>query len=153
MAGWVVATNFNVSSRLGFKLWGLLPWLPSLADPCLTLAWASQKHGLKWLKMASIKCILNTTFVCWARPELYYSWLYCLVQKVGEAGLVTPRARPVTDVWRGLISSYSHFDLCYNLAFKFKQVVPETVSVETTCRVERCQNCRQRQFVLMSDFY
>ena len=50
MLGWgggymvvvVVATNFNVSSRQGFKLWGLLPWLPSLADPCLTLAWASQ---------------------------------------------------------------------------------------------------------------
>ena len=40
--GWV-ATNFSVSSRQGFKLWGLLPWLPSLADPCLTLAWASQK--------------------------------------------------------------------------------------------------------------
>ena len=33
---------FNVSSRLGFKLWGLLLWLPSLANPCLTLAWASQ---------------------------------------------------------------------------------------------------------------
>ena len=40
--GWRVATNFNVSSRQGFKLWGLSPWLPSLADPCLTLAWASQ---------------------------------------------------------------------------------------------------------------
>ena len=38
------ATNFNVSSRQEFKLWGLSPWLPSLADPCLTLAWASQKY-------------------------------------------------------------------------------------------------------------
>ena len=37
-----MATNFNVSSRQGFKLWGLSPWLPSLAHPCLTLAWASQ---------------------------------------------------------------------------------------------------------------
>ena len=27
----IVATNFNVSSRQGFKLWGLSPWLPSLA--------------------------------------------------------------------------------------------------------------------------
>ena len=40
--GWV-ATNFSVSSRQGFKLWSLSPWGPSLADPCLTLAWASQK--------------------------------------------------------------------------------------------------------------
>ena len=39
---WKVATNFNVSSWQGFKLWGLSPWLPSFADPCLTLAWASQ---------------------------------------------------------------------------------------------------------------
>ena len=37
-----VATNFSVSFRQGFKLWGLSPWLPPLADPCLTLAWASQ---------------------------------------------------------------------------------------------------------------
>ena len=37
-----MATNFSVSSWQGFKLWGLSPWLPSLADPCLTLAWASQ---------------------------------------------------------------------------------------------------------------
>ena len=44
VAGWVVVvTNFNVSSRQGFKLWGLSPWGPSLAHPCLTLAWASQQ--------------------------------------------------------------------------------------------------------------
>ena len=43
MGGWVT-TNFSVSSRQGFKLWGLSPWLPSLADPCLTLAWASQLY-------------------------------------------------------------------------------------------------------------
>ena len=42
MGGGKVATNFNVSSRQGFRLWGLSPWGPSLADPCLTLAWASQ---------------------------------------------------------------------------------------------------------------
>ena len=30
----------HVSSRQGFKLWGLSPWQPSLADTCLTLAWA-----------------------------------------------------------------------------------------------------------------
>ena len=37
-------TNFNVSSRQGFKLWRLSPWLPSPDNPCLTLAWASQYH-------------------------------------------------------------------------------------------------------------
>ena len=36
-SGWVVvATNFNLSSRQDFKLWGLSPWGPSLADACLT---------------------------------------------------------------------------------------------------------------------
>ena len=29
-------------TRQGYKLWGLSPYGPSLADPCLTLAWASQ---------------------------------------------------------------------------------------------------------------
>ena len=58
-----MATNFNVSSRLGFKLWGLLPWLPSLADPCLTLAWASQylniSESFQWPKETNEKTHLK----------------------------------------------------------------------------------------------
>ena len=68
--GWwwvVVATNFNVSSRQGFKLWGLSPWLPSLADPCLTLAWASQQLSTKpsptadLVKLKSLKLSMQTS--------------------------------------------------------------------------------------------
>ena len=67
--GWVVvATNFSVSSRQGFKLWGLSPWQPSLADTCLTLAWASQLqcavcsgfltfHIAVWMRCQSVECI------------------------------------------------------------------------------------------------
>ena len=59
-----MATNFNVSSRQGFKLWGLSPWGPSLADPCLTLAWASQhkhKHKHKLVDIYLMKMELVDT--------------------------------------------------------------------------------------------
>ena len=68
----MVATNFNVSSRQGFKLWGLSPWVQSLADPCLTLAWASQLSMIIYTNLHSLpqeSCRQESSCVwCWPRP-------------------------------------------------------------------------------------
>ena len=66
---WWVATNFNVSSCQGLKLWGLSPWLPSLADPCLTLAWASQKI-FSHLTLEKSISVIQSLSVSWCSESL-----------------------------------------------------------------------------------
>ena len=75
MFGWWVATNFNVSSRQGFKPEGLSPQGPSFACPCLTLAWASQNLFIwKHIKVLGLMFLVYIVFKGQRKVGIFKIW-------------------------------------------------------------------------------
>ena len=75
MGGWVVATNFCVSSRQGFKLWGLPPFANpcrSLPDPCLSFTiYNVYKHIRYTVAGVFSRCLQTSDSDCCLDPVVY----------------------------------------------------------------------------------
>ena len=102
-----LTTNFSVSSRQGFKLWGLSPWLPSLADPCLTLPELHNLHcharPLPHSPVSSVRwCFPPSAQPRWPRltqrePEPGAAANQFLSVRYSDAATSPATARPLAD--------------------------------------------------------
>ena len=85
-----MATNFSVSSRQGFKLWGLLPWGPSCADPCLSFT--TYKHGCE--ERGSSLPRNRLISVAWLLPVKFQAFNH----KLQEAGVFRETKHGVLNI-------------------------------------------------------